>query len=128
MESKRNEIFGSVIFGTNVIQRTWSARKGSFEVATRQGGVPTSPGHAPHPHGPLMAPLIDFFHLYKSTYPKNIETEDRSGVPPPQASIATKNLSGSRSDALPEGEPITGGHLHHLGALHDEEGVVHARR
>ena len=24
-ESKRNETFGSVIFGTNVIQRTWSA-------------------------------------------------------------------------------------------------------
>ena len=29
-ESKRNETFGSVIFGTNVIQRTWSA---SQEVA-----------------------------------------------------------------------------------------------
>ena len=28
---------------------------------------------------------------------------------------------------LPEGEPITGGHLHHPGALHDEEGVVHPR-
>ena len=25
------------------------------------------------------------------------------------------------------GDPITGGHLHHPGAIHDEEGVVHPR-
>ena len=61
------------------------------------------------------------------TYPKTIKNQDRSGVPPPQASVATKNLSGARSGTLPEGEPITGGHLHHPGALHDEEGVVHPR-
>ena len=40
-ESKRNETFGSVIFGTNVIQRTWSASRGSFEEATRQGAPST---------------------------------------------------------------------------------------
>ena len=39
-ESKRNETFGRVIFGTEAIQGTWSACKGSFEVATRQGGAP----------------------------------------------------------------------------------------
>ena len=39
-ESKRNETFGSVIFGTNVIQRTWSGRQEINEQATRQGGVP----------------------------------------------------------------------------------------
>ena len=39
-ESKQNETFGSVIFGTNVIQETWSWSQGSFEVATRQGGAP----------------------------------------------------------------------------------------
>ena len=60
-------------------------------------------------------------------YPKNIQGEDRSGVPPPQASVATKNLSGARSGTLPEGEPITGVHLHHPDAIHDEEGVVHPR-
>ena len=42
----------------------------------------------------------------------------------PQASIATKNLSGARSGTLSEGGSITGGHLHHPGALHDEEGVT----
>ena len=36
-ESKRNETFGNVIFGTNVIQRTWSGRQAINEEATRQG-------------------------------------------------------------------------------------------
>ena len=36
-ESKRNETFGSVIFGTNVIQRTWSGRQETTKEATRQG-------------------------------------------------------------------------------------------
>ena len=81
----------------------------------------------PLSRGPLEHPPTDFFHLYMPTYPKNIKNQDRSGVPPPQASIATKNLSGARSGTLPEGESITGGHLHHPGALHDEGGVVHPR-
>ena len=34
-ESKRNETFGSVIFGTNVIQRTWSASQEAAEAPTR---------------------------------------------------------------------------------------------
>ena len=51
----------------------------------------------------------------------------RSGVPPPQASVATKNQTGPCSGTLPEGGSLTGGHLYHPGALHDEEGVVHPR-
>ena len=39
-ESKRNETFGRVNFGTNVIQRTWSGRQERSEEATRQGGAP----------------------------------------------------------------------------------------
>ena len=53
--------------------------------------------------------------------------QNRSGVPPPQAFVATKNLSGARFGTLLEGESITDGHLHHPGALHDEDGVVHPR-
>ena len=34
-ESKRNETFGNVIFGTNMIQETWTLRQGSNEAATR---------------------------------------------------------------------------------------------
>ena len=34
-ESKWNETFRRVIFGTEAIQETWSRRQGSFEEATR---------------------------------------------------------------------------------------------
>ena len=34
-ESKRNETFGGVIFGTNMIQGTWSASQEVAEAATR---------------------------------------------------------------------------------------------
>ena len=85
------------------------------------------PWARPHPRGPLVAPLTDFFRLYMSIYPKNIRERNRSGVPPLQASVATKNQSGPCSGTLPEGGSLTGGHLHHPGALHDEEGVVHPR-
>ena len=118
-ESKRNETFGSVIFGTNVIQRTWSVSQEAVEAATT--------GRAPHPCGPLVDPLTDFFRLFISIYPKNIGEQNRSGVPPPQASVATKNQSGPCSDTLLEGGTLAGGHLHHPGALHDKEGVVHPR-
>ena len=43
-ESKRNETFGNVIFGTNVIQRTWSLRKAINEDGTRKGARPPPPG------------------------------------------------------------------------------------
>ena len=85
------------------------------------------PGRVPHPRGPLVAPLTNFFCLYKSIYPKTFREQNRLGVPSPQASVATKNQSGPCSGTLPEGETLTGGHLHHPGALHDEEGVVHPR-
>ena len=85
------------------------------------------PWARPHPRGPLVAPLTDFFHLYMSIYRKNIKGQNRSGVPLPQASIATRNLLVALPGTLPEGGSFTGGHLHHPGALHDEEGVVHPR-
>ena len=34
-ESKRNETFGRIVFGTNAIQETWSGRQGNNEAATR---------------------------------------------------------------------------------------------
>ena len=71
-ESKRNETFGKVIFGTEAIQETWSRRQGSFEEATRQGGAPRGVGTPPHPRGPLVAPPTDFFRLYILICPENI--------------------------------------------------------
>ena len=61
------------------------------------------PGRALHPRGALVAPLTDFFRLYISIYPKNIGEQNRSGVPLPQASVATKNQSGPCSGTLPQG-------------------------
>ena len=95
------------------------------------GGAHEGGGRAPWarplprgaPGGPPTYPL----HPYIPTYPKTSRTEDISGVPPLQASVATKNQSGPCSGTLPEGDPITGGHLHHPGAIHDEEVVVHPR-
>ena len=95
-------------------------------------------GHYPPGHAsPLWHAVVScgphVAHLRVKPTPKNpIYSETprnnpRSEVPPPQASVATKNQLGARSGTLPEGETITGGHLHHPGGLHDEEGVVHPR-
>ena len=124
MESKWNETFGRVIFGPEAIKETWSRRQGSFEEATRQGGAPYPPGRALHPRGPLVAPLTYFFRLYISIYPKTIGEHNRSGVPPPEASVATENQCRPVLAPCWRGKSLSGGHLHHLGALHDEEGVV----
>ena len=51
-ESKRNETFGGVIFGTNVIHRTWSASQEAAEAATRVGCAPTPTGRATYLVGP----------------------------------------------------------------------------
>ena len=40
MESKWNETLGSDLFGTNAIQRTWSASQEAIEEATRVEGAP----------------------------------------------------------------------------------------
>ena len=93
---------------------------------SQEGGGRALPSWArPLSPGPLEAPPTDFFRQYIPIYPKTIEEQDRSGVSPSQAFVATKNLLGARSGTLLEGGSLTGGHLHHPGALHDEEGVVH---
>ena len=51
-ESKRDETFGSDLFGTNVIQRTWSASQEAAEAATRGEGAPFPGGRAPCLVGP----------------------------------------------------------------------------
>ena len=99
-------------------------KQGKLQGGQEIGGRAHPPGR-PLSRAPLVAPPTDFFRLYSPIYPKNIIGEDRSGFLPPQVSVATKNLSGVRSGTLPEGGSLTGGHLHHSGALHDEEGVVH---
>ena len=100
---------------------------GASEMDQKSPDASTRVGGAPLPRGCLRDPLDLFPTPTPLIYPQTSRTEQRLGVPPSQASIATKNLSGARSGTLPEGDPITGGHLHHPGAIHDEEGVVHPR-
>ena len=105
------------------------------ELGQESPGLPTRVGGAPTPQGlgPCLVdnpatPPADVRPTPKN--PINTETsreQNRLGVPPPQASVATKNQSGPCSGTLPEGGSLTGGHLHHPDALHDEEGVVHPR-
>ena len=107
-ESKRNETFGNVIFGTNVIQRTWSGRQATSEEATRQGRA-YPPGRALHPRGPLVAPPTYFFLLYIPTYPENIIGGAKTLFPPPQPSVPVRSHLGAFSGALPEGASIMKG-------------------
>ena len=74
-ESKWNETFGSDLFGTNAIQRTWSASQEAIEEATRVEGAPLS-------RGPLGRPPTYFFLLYIPTYPENIQDHHETQFPP----------------------------------------------
>ena len=106
-ESKRNETFGRVIFGTNAIQETWSGRQESNEAATvrhAQGGR-----RAPHPRGPLAAPPTYFFLLYIPIYPETIQEHHETLFPPPQPSVPVRSHLGAFSRAPPEGESIMEG-------------------
>ena len=106
---------------SNGVQTEWNLRESYFWNGSNPGDLEYTSGkqrgsheagrHAlppwarPHPRGLLVAPLTDFFHLYIPIYSKNIGEHNRSGVPPPQASVATKNQSGPCSSTLPEGDP-----------------------
>ena len=77
--------------------RIWSWRLGVHvrRSLRRLGDRPPPTGRAPLSRGPLEHLPTDFFRLYSPTYPKNINGEDRSGVLPPQASIATQKPIGT---------------------------------
>ena len=77
-ESKWNETFGSVIFGTNMIQRTWSACQEAPEEATRVEGAPWA---RPLPRGPLVAPPTYSF-IYIPMYPRQIRKGSKNLIPP----------------------------------------------
>ena len=123
-ESKRNEIFWRSYFwkesNPGDLESTSRKQRGRHEA----GGAPTPLGRALHPRGPLVAPLTYLFLLYISIYPKTIGEHNRSGVPLPEASVAIENQSRPVLAPCRRGQCLSGGHLHHPGALHDEEGVV----
>ena len=76
-EPKRNETFGSMIFGINVIQRTWSGRQEINEEATRQGGAPATWAHPPPSWAPrgstdlLLSPIYTHIPRKHLRAPRN---------------------------------------------------------
>ena len=107
-ESKRNETFRNVIFGTNVIQRTWSLRQEINQESTRQGAR-LPPWRALHPCGAHVAPPTYFFLLYIPTYPQTIRGTHENLIPRPQPSVPVRSHLGAFSGAPPEGALITEG-------------------
>ena len=87
-----------------MIQRTWSRRKATNEVATRQGRA--YPLGAP---SPLVAPPTYFFLLYIPTYPQTIRNADENVIPPPQPSVPKRSHLGAFFGAPPEGTSIMEG-------------------
>ena len=69
-ESKRNETFGNVIFGTNVIQRTWSPRKAINEEGTRQGACPPPSWAPPSSTDVLLPPIYTYVPPNHQRHPR----------------------------------------------------------
>ena len=57
-ESKRNETFLRVIFGTNMIQETWSGGQERSKEAMRQEGAPRGAGAPPPSRGPHSSTVV----------------------------------------------------------------------
>ena len=93
-ESKGNETFRNVIFGTNKIQRTWSASQERNKAATRQEGAPRGVRRAPTLMGPSgvhrptsssyiypctlktsEATMKNYFHCCNLLYPRDLFLE-----------------------------------------------------
>ena len=76
MESKRNKIFGNVIFSPNVIQDTWTLLQGIKEVVMRVGGARPL-GRTPCLVGPsVLHRRTPSSYIYLRT-PKRSETEPK---------------------------------------------------
>ena len=92
---------GSFLEQTNPGELEWTSRKqrGGHEVGRR----------APHPRGPLVAPVTDFFRLYILIYTENIREHHETLFPPPQPSVPMKSHLGAFSGTPSEGESITEG-------------------
>ena len=67
------------------------------------------PRARPLPHGPLVAPLNDFFRLYISKYPENIQEHHEKLFRPPQPYVSVRSHLGAIAGAPPKGESIMEG-------------------
>ena len=99
--------------GELFLEQTQSRRLGVDvkETMRKPRGRVARPGgrRAPHPRGPLVAPLTDFFRLYILIYPKNIRENHETLFPPPQPSVPVRSHLGAFSGTPPEGDSIMEG-------------------
>ena len=112
-----------LIFGQEEAHRVSEMDQESPRLPMRVGGA-HPPGRTPLPRGQPGGPPTYFFLPYIPIYPKNIEEHNRLGVPPPEASVAIESQSRPVPAPCRRGQSFSNGHIHHPGALHDEEGVV----
>ena len=115
-ESKQNETFGNMIFGTNVIQRTWSLRQEINQESTRQGARLPPWVRPPPSWGPRCSTDVLLPPIY--TY-----------VPPNQQKHPRKPNSTSATFCTREipswglfGRPAGGG-IDHGGLLHQHHSL-----
>ena len=115
-ESKRNETFARVIFGTEAIHGSWSASQGSFKEATRKGVRPP-PWARPPPSWALRCSTdVLLPPIYIHVPPKH------PGAPrKPNSTTATFYTREIPSRGLFRSS--TGGGIDHGGPLHQLHGL-----
>ena len=101
-ESKWNETFGNVIFGTNKIQETWTLLQEAPEAVTRVGGTPPASWAPRSSTDALLPPIYTYV-------PQTIRYRAKTLIPPPKLSVSTRSHLGACSGAPPEGASITEG-------------------
>ena len=119
MESKWNETFGSMIFGTNMIQRTWSGRQAINEEATRQGARLPPWARPPPSWAPRGSPdrlLLPIYTHIPSKHPRAPRNPISTAVTFCTREIPSRGLS--RRSA--EGGIDHGGLLHQHHSLSDD--------
>ena len=109
-KSKRNETFGSDLFGTNAIQETWSGRQAANEAGTRVPGTPP-PSQAPCGSTDLLLPPI-YIHV-----PRKHPGAPRKTI----STTATFCIREIPSWSLCRRS--AGGGINHRGPLHHHQGI-----
>ena len=118
-ESKRNETFGSVIFGTNMLERTWSASQEAVKAATRVEGAPPYWARPPILWAPrggtdLLLPPI-YTHV-----PRKHQKRPRKTISTTVTFCIREIPSWSLRQRSARGGIDHGGPLHHLQGPSDE--------
>ena len=119
-ESKRNETFGNVIFGTNVIQRTWTLRQDINQKGTRQGArLPPPWARAPPSWAPCCSTDVLLPPIY--TYvPPNHQRRSQNPIST-AATFCTREIPSWGLFRHPAGGGIDhGGLLHQHRSLSDD--------